>query len=170
MQWHSLNIDDHRSTLMRALKKLKICEERAIIDQVVLIKLTIQVSRTKSLKTHARNFEEECCIYNLGLKWRRLNKWKEYHFTLENMEKLPIFCMESVVQSECLKTFTEFRQPTHDFWKIYLFSLRICKKFTDWSTWTTILLVGLAFKNCASWASELLFYVFDWITMIAKTK
>ena len=74
-----------------ALWKTQNLRRKDIIDQVVLIKLTILVSRTKSLKTHARNFQEECCIYNLGLKWRRLSKWKEYPFTLENMEKLPIF-------------------------------------------------------------------------------
>ena len=83
MLWHSLIIHDHRSANTGS-KKLKIREERAIIDQLALTKLAFLIWRTKILKTH----EEECCINNLRLKWRRLNKWKGYLYALDDKEKL----------------------------------------------------------------------------------
>ena len=77
MLWHSLNIHDHRSANTRS-EKPKIREERAIIGQVALIKLAFLISRIKNLKTHARNFEEECCIiykykYSFSFKSNKLH-------------------------------------------------------------------------------------------------
>ena len=71
-------------------------EERAKIGLVELIKLAFLVSRSKTLPTNKRLFEEKCCLYILRLKQTKLNKCKDCYFALENIAKLAFFCMESV--------------------------------------------------------------------------
>ena len=63
---------------------LKIREERAQIGQLALMKLAFLLSRSQTLNTYVRLFEEECCICNLSLKRKRLNKSKDYPFEFEN--------------------------------------------------------------------------------------
>jgi len=65
-------------------------EERAQIGQVALINLAFLLFRSQTLKTYARLFEE-CCICNLSLKRKRLNKNKDYPFELENTAKTGFF-------------------------------------------------------------------------------
>ena len=68
-------------------EKLRIREERAQTGQVALMKPAFLLSRSQTLKTYARVFEEECCICNLSLKRRRLNKSKDYPVELDNTVK-----------------------------------------------------------------------------------
>ena len=57
-------------------------------------------------------FEEECCICNLSLKRKRLNKSKDYPFELENTAKTGFFSMESISEREFQKIYTALRKPT----------------------------------------------------------
>ena len=75
-------------------------EERAQIGQVALIKLALLLFRSQTLKTYARLFEEECCICNLSLKRKGLNRSKDYPFELENTAKTGFFCMESIFERD----------------------------------------------------------------------
>ena len=161
MLWHSLTIHDRRSANTRS-EKPRIWEERAKIGPVALIKLAFMLSKTINLKTHARHFEEKCCNYILRLKWRRLIKWKGCPFALENKGKLAFFCKEAVFKRKFLKTYTDFRKPTHGLWKIdfsrqeSVKSLQIGhREALSYQVWK--LLVGFAFENGGSLASELLF-------------
>jgi len=88
-------------------------EKPRIREERVKIKLAFQLSKTINPKTHARHFEEECCIYILRLKYRRLKKMKGCSFALENRGKLAFFCMEDVFKSKFLKIYSGFRQLTH---------------------------------------------------------
>jgi len=88
-------------------------EERAQIGQVALMKLAFLLSRSQTLKTYARRFKEECCICNLSLKRKRLNKSKDFPLELENTAKTGFFSMESIFKRDFQKIYTAFRKPIH---------------------------------------------------------